>query len=137
VSRIHQYTLRVAYSDTDQGGIVHHTAYFRYLEAARIEMLRDYGVSYQALERELRAGLAVLEAQIRYISAARFDDMLRVETEIERLGAASLTLRNRIFRGEERLTEASITLVCIDLQQGRAKKLPPKLEEGLRAVLES
>ena len=37
------HRLRVAYADTDQGGVVHHGTYLRYLECARVEHMRERG----------------------------------------------------------------------------------------------
>jgi acyl-CoA thioester hydrolase len=42
----HIEPLRVRFSDTDAGGIVHHSNFFRWLEEARLGLLRGIGVSY-------------------------------------------------------------------------------------------
>ena len=47
------YAVRVQYLDTDQGGVVHHAAYLRWLEAARVELLRERGIDYRRFELEV------------------------------------------------------------------------------------
>lgn len=44
--------IRVRYYETDCMGIVHHSNYVRYYETARTEMLREFGTTYQEMERE-------------------------------------------------------------------------------------
>ncbi len=46
----HIEQLRVRFSDTDAGGIVHHSNFFRWLEEARLGLLRAIGVSYRTIE---------------------------------------------------------------------------------------
>ncbi len=127
----HVHRLRVAYSDTDQGGIVHHASYLRYLEAARIEMLRERGVDYRGLEKDERLGLAVANMTLRYVRPARFDDLLDVSTAIGKVGAASITLNNTIEREGLRLHEATLTLACLDLSTAQIKRLPAALIDRL------
>ena len=131
---MHRHSLRVPYSDTDQGGIVHHASYLRYLEVARIEMLRACGLSYRELEENERLALAVVQIEIKYILPARFDDVIEVTTGIADIGAATLKLSNSILREQEKLTEATVTLVGFDLDSRRARRLHPALTEKLATI---
>ena len=45
----HVHQLRVRYADTDRMDMVYHGTYAAYLEAARVEMLRDAGWVYACL----------------------------------------------------------------------------------------
>lgn len=45
----HVERLRVRFSDTDAGGIVHHPNFFRWLEEARLGFLRVSGFSYRKI----------------------------------------------------------------------------------------
>ena len=55
--------IRVRYYETDCMGIVHHSNYVRYYETARTEMLREFGTTYQEMERE-GVMLPVLDVQL-------------------------------------------------------------------------
>ena len=69
--------IRVRYYETDCMGIVHHSNYVRYYETARTEMLREFGTTYQEMERE-GVMLPVLDVQSHYITPAYDDDLLTV-----------------------------------------------------------
>ena len=130
-----RHRLRVGYADTDQGGIVHHSVYFRYLEQARVEVLRECGIDYRSLEYDDKFALPVVDAQIKYKRPALFDDVLEVECWVGLLGRASVRFDYRVLRGEELLTEAKIMLACIELPSGKLRSLPPSVREPLHAVL--
>ena len=83
------HRVRVAYADTDRAQVVHHASYFRFLEVARVELWRDNGYDYNAFEQRTGLGLPVVEAHLRYRVAARFDDVLDVETWVSRATRAS------------------------------------------------
>lgn len=121
------YRVRVGYGDTDQGGVVHHSVYLRWLEQARVELLRARGVVYRDLEYDEALGLPVAEARIRYRKPARFDEELAVETRVGRLSRASIRFDYVVRRGEEVLSEAEITLACVKLPEGRLQRLPDRL----------
>ena len=46
-----EHKLRVEYHHTDQMGIVHHSNYIKFFEAARTEWLRAAGLTYAEMER--------------------------------------------------------------------------------------
>lgn len=130
VERI-RHPVRVGYADTDQGGVVHHSVYLRWLEQARVEFLRANGLEYRALEYDTRIALPVAEARVKYRRPARFDEQLEVECWIGKLGRASIRFQYRVHRGGEVLTEAEITLACIALPEGMLRALPDAVYEAL------
>ncbi|NCQ61380.1 MAG: YbgC/FadM family acyl-CoA thioesterase, partial [Myxococcales bacterium] len=83
-SRSHTYQVRAGYGDTDQGGVVHHAVYLRWLEQARVEWLRARGLDFGELERRHRVTLVVANAELSYKRPARFDDILAIETTLVR-----------------------------------------------------
>ncbi len=118
-----RYSVRVGYGDTDQGGVVHHSVYLRWLEQARIEWLRVHGLDYRSLEYNRKLALPVVEAHLRYRMPARFDEVLEVECALGKLGRASMRFDYRVLRGDDVLTEAQITLACIELPAGKLRSL--------------
>ena len=125
------HEVRVGYGDTDQGGIVHHAVYLRFLEQARVEFLRDRGISYRDLELDRRYALPVVEAHLRYRQSARFDDVLAVEVMIGKLSRATVRFDYRIVRGGALLCEASTTLACVRLPEMRLSSMPALLADAL------
>jgi len=74
---VEPYSVRVIYGDTDQMGVVYYANYLKFFEGARGHFIRCLGLSYAEIERR-GILLPVLEASVRYIKAARYDDVLLV-----------------------------------------------------------
>ena len=128
-SRRARHQVRVLYQDTDQAKVVHHATYFRYLEAGRLEMWRHHGFSYDAFEKTTGLGLPVVEANLRYRAAGRFDDLLDIETWVSAATRASIWFDATVHRanpGEERvlLVEASVRLACASFSDGQIRRIP-------------
>ena len=123
-SRRGRHFARVLYEDTDQARIVHHASYFRYLEAARIELFRENGFDYARFEREAGLGLPVAEVRLRYRSAARFDDELEIATWTSKASRASIWLDAEIRRDGALLVESSVRLACVSLADGSIRRIP-------------
>lgn len=58
-------------------GVVHHASYLHYLENARIEWLRENGLSYAKMQED-KVHLPVIEINIRYRKPCRFDDVIEI-----------------------------------------------------------
>ena len=71
--------VRVRFAETDAQGIAHHSNYLVWFEAARVEFLERFAGGYQRLRDEGIESL-VLEADVRFLAPARFDDRLLVHT---------------------------------------------------------
>ncbi len=134
VSRRHTHRLRVGYSDTDRAQVVHHAAYLRFLEAGRVESWRAHGLDYRKFEEETGMGLPVVEAKLRYRAAARFDDLLEVETWVEKATRASVwfggTIRRVEGRGPSLVLESSIRLACVSFAHEELRKIPDVILEA-------
>ncbi len=124
VSRRTTHEIRVGYVDTDKAQVVHHSSYFRFLEAARVEFWRSGGLDYRKFEEETGLGLPVVEAKQRYRIAARFDDLLRIETWVSEASRASIWYDAKIFRGDSVIHESSIRLACVSFAEQALRKIP-------------
>jgi acyl-CoA thioester hydrolase len=124
----HETIVRVRYPECDPMGVAHHAAYPVWLEIGRTEMLRASGGNYRDLEA---AGvfLAVVRLEVRYRRPARYDDELRIVTELRVAGPVKIEHGYRIYRADELLAEGATTLACLD-RDGRACALPQSLVLG-------
>lgn len=122
-----RYSVRVQYVDTDQAGVVHHAAYLRFMEQARVELLRHRGIDYRRFEQEVGKGIPVAEVRARYKRPAFFDDLLEVETWVGVINRAKIRFDYRIWRGEELLHEAEITCACVSLTEQRICSMDPTI----------
>jgi acyl-CoA thioester hydrolase len=129
---MHAFEFRVRYSDTDQMGWAYYANYLRWFEIGRAEMLRFLGTSYREVEAS-GVLLPVLEAQCRYFTGARYDDLLVIETGVEELRKASVTFGYRVSRADDGETLATgRTRHCFLGEDGRAVRPP----EHVRLLLE-
>ena len=121
----HSFPLRVYYEDTDLAGIVYYANYLRFIERARTEWLREIGLDQIALKA---AGtvFAVRRIEADYITPARFDDMLDVQTDVAARTPARIVLRQQVLRDGRLLFDAQVTIVAIGAG-GRPQRLPAGL----------
>jgi acyl-CoA thioester hydrolase len=136
----HVFTVRVYYEDTDFTGIVYHANYLRYMERGRTNYLRLLGADHRALfeetEKEAPGFAFVVRAMnIDFLKPARMDDVLEVHTEPQEVKGASISLHQRIVRGEELLIEASVRVAFVS--GGRARPIPKPLRIAMKADLDA
>ena len=93
------HEMRVLYGDTDQMGIVYHVNYFKYLEAGRVELLRDRSWAYADMEKS-GIRIPVLKAEAEYHAPAFYDDLIRIRTRIIRLTRVRLEFEYEVFCDE-------------------------------------
>ncbi len=120
--------IRVYYEDTDLGGVVYHSNYLNFCERARSELFFSKGKS-----PVLESGHFVAKSlEADYIKPALFADVLEVKTELISLKFASFSLRQSIYRGEEKIFEMKIKLAYLthDGEIGR-------FDDGTRTMLKN
>jgi acyl-CoA thioester hydrolase len=127
----HTVEFRVRYAETDQMQVVYHSNYLIWCEIGRTEFIRAVGTPYAELERQ-NVGLAVVEASMRFHSAARYDNLIRVTTTISDVRSRTVTFDYVITNAEtgERFVTASTKLIALT-RDSRLTTLP----ESLRTVL--
>jgi acyl-CoA thioester hydrolase len=84
-----QTNFRVRYSETDQMGTFYNSRALEWFECGRSELLRRCGMSYAEME-ERGAFLPLVEAHVKYLGRARYDDLLEMTTSAELEGRARL-----------------------------------------------
>ncbi len=106
--------IRVYYEDTDAGGVVYYANYLKYFERARTEWLRHLGVDQSQLAKTEGRLFVVKNVEIQYRRPAKLDDELSIQTEVSRLGRASIQFEQSALCGGELLCEATVTVCCVD-----------------------
>jgi len=120
VSRV---PIRVRFAETDLMGIVHHASYLIYIEEARVEYLLRRGANYADWAAR-GTHFPVIDARVRYRTAAVFPDSLTIEVWAGEVTRVSVRFDYRIWRDTTLIAEAYTTLACID--DNRApKRVPP------------
>jgi acyl-CoA thioester hydrolase len=131
MSEPHRFSVRVYYEDTDFSGNVYHSAYLHFFERARTEFLRSIGVHHSELIQQGIA-FAVRSMQIEFDAAAHIDDLLEVETRVETVSPARLSLDQRIVLQGKVITRAKVLVVAINAT-GRPARMPKPILASLRA----
>ena len=120
---IHRFALRVYFEDTDTAGIVYYANYLRFMERARSDMLRAVGIDQRAALEAGDGVYAVAEVAIRYRAPAKLEDELVVVSEVREVRAASCVIQQRVMRGAQILTYATVTAAFLS-PDGRPKRQP-------------
>jgi len=130
----HRFELRIYYEDTDHGGVVYYANYLKYMERARTEFMRGYGIELDQLQIEQDALFAVTEAHVHYRRPARFNDALSIRSTLSHAQGARLCFRQCVMRGDELLVDGEIKLACMN-SAGKARRIPlPVLNQIGQAV---
>lgn len=132
----HHMQVRVYYEDTDFTGIVYHANYLRYMERGRTNYLRligaDHRLLFEQTEKEAPGFAFVVRAMtIDFLKPARMDDILHIVSEPVEVKGASVTIRQKVMRGDELLLEAQVRVAFIS--GGRAKPIPKPLRIAMKA----
>ena len=117
-------TIQPRYSETDQGGVVHHSVYPVYFEMGRTELLRANGLAYKDLEAS-GVFFVIAELQIKYRRPAFYDEKLNLETTCTNVSASKVEHSYKLTRPStaEVLAEGASVLACVDAQ-GKIRRIP-------------
>ena len=126
------FTVRIYIEDTDPGGIVYYVNYLKFMERARTEFMRSLGFDRSATFNSASM-FVVRDLAIRYLSPAFLDDEITVTVAVANVKGASIGMRQNIFRGENELVDASLSLVWVD----RENLMPSRLSKEMRLALRS
>lgn len=125
------WSVRVYYEDTDAGGIVFYANYLKFFERARTEWLRSGGIDQRLFSERSGTLFVVRRTAVDYLSPARLDDTLRIESRVLRMGRASVEFDQTAWCDERKLASGTILVACVDVRQMRPTALPPEIVSAL------
>ncbi|MFA9190334.1 thioesterase family protein [Flavobacterium sp. FZUC8N2.13] len=132
--KIHEFKVRVRYSETDQMGVVYHGNYAQYFEMGRVEWLRNIGISYKWME-ENGVMLPVVSLNINYKKPAHYDDLLTVKTIFKSQTSVKIEFEYEIYNEQnELLTIGGSILVFVNMKTGRPMAAPEYVKERLLRI---
>jgi acyl-CoA thioester hydrolase len=124
------HELRVRYGECDPQGIVFNANYLLYFDVAFTELWREAIGPWQLMvERGVDA--VVAEANVRFRMPARYDDVIRLEARLSRLGATSITTDIDVMRDGDLLVEGSLRHVFVDVGIWDRTEMPDWIRAGL------
>ena len=126
------YNFRVRYYETDKMQYAHHSNYAKYFENARIEWLRDSGISYKKME-DNGIMLPVVNLNINFKKPAKHDDLLTIKTSIKQIPSVKIIFIYEVYnQNQELLTIGESTLVFVDMKKNKPIRCP---ESILKVIL--
>ena len=129
------WPVRVYWEDTDAGGIVYYANYLKFMERARTELLRSFGIHQNRLAADQGIIFAIVSVNVDYRLPARLDDLLMVTCEVAMEGRVSVAFQQSIWRervGGELLTTGGTRVACLDHESLRPRRLPDELAQGIK-----
>ena len=125
--------IRVYIEDTDAGGIVYYVNYLKYLERARTELMRTFGLERAAVS-DAGWNFVVSDVSLSYHQPARLDDQLHATAVISGVGGATVRFRQTVRR-DNVLVSGEIQIACVDRGTGRPTRLDADLRKQIEATL--
>lgn len=122
--------IKVRYAETDQMGIVHHSNYYVYFEAAREDFIAGSGIRYRDIE-DSGVMMPLVETQCRYIEGAKYDDMIIIETTMEELTPVKVCLQYSVIRelDGKQLAKGKTVLAFVEKESFKLVNLKRKFPE--------
>ncbi len=127
--KINKTEVRVYYSDTDRGGVVYYSNYLKWFEVGRTELMREQGLSYAEFEKQNLIA-PVVDVRCTYHDSAKYDDVITIETSIEKIGNSSIKFLYKLLRRNTLLAEGYTVNVFVDMKTKKSSRIPDKLREA-------
>lgn len=121
----HDFKMSVWYVDTDQMGIVHHSNYIRYYEAARCSMMNSLGLSYADVEK---AGIMmpILDVQSKYLSPLYYGEEITVRVTLRDIPSARVTFYYEVINSQSKVVNRGSTTLGFMYADTRRPTRAPK-----------
>jgi acyl-CoA thioester hydrolase len=122
----HLLQQRVYYEDTDFSGIVYHARYLHFFERGRTDFLRLAGIHHSEIGEGLhgeRLVWVVRRMMIEFVSPARIDDILVIDTRVEEISGARIVMAQKIFCRDALVAEARVEAAIVN-GEGKPRRFP-------------
>ena len=127
-----QTKVRVRYGETDQMGYVYYGNYAMYYEVARVESLRQLGLTYKELE-DMGVMMPVLENHSRFHQPALYDDEITIVTTLREKPSVRIKFEYALYNGSGKLIHEGETLLAfVDKKTGRPCRPPEVFQKVLQ-----
>lgn len=123
---------RVLYAHTDKMGVVNNVRYFEYFEAGRNDFLRKLGYPYTELEKE-NIGLPVIEAFAKFISAAKYDDVITIKTFLNQIPTVRFKIDYEIVCDEKIIVTGFTVHAFVNIANMKPIRPPGKFLELIKS----
>ncbi len=123
----------VAWGDMDALGHVNNTAYFRYIENARLAYF--FSLDGMQIMRQHGCGPVLADIRCRFRMPVRYPAHLQIGVRVEEMSSDRLRqIYHLVRQGDgQRVAEAEASVVCVGLSDGRPCPWPDALRQAMQA----
>lgn len=119
--------IEVRSTEIDQLGHVNNAKYLEYLEWGREHWYETHNLPFERFE-QMGLGSVTVNININYRKEVRQGEHLTIVTRPERKGRSSYVIAQEIINESgDRVADALVTLVMMDLKQRKSAPLPEEL----------
>jgi len=108
---VFEHSSRVRYYDIDAMGRVHHSVYFKYMENARTEWLREFGVTYKKIE-DSGVLMPVTTVEGKYKLPLNYDEIYHVTLSIYERPTTRMAIYSRITNEKSQIVFVGKVELC-------------------------
>lgn len=133
----HRLMRRVQFHETDAAGIVHFSAFFRYMEEGEHALWRAAGLSIHPAGTEV--GWPRLAASFEYHRPLRFEDEFEIRMQVSAVERSTISYVCRLSKDGEPVATGRLTIICVSRKPGAPLKtisVPPDIAARFRPVPE-
>jgi acyl-CoA thioester hydrolase len=127
---------RVEFFETDMAGMAHFANFFRYMESAEVEFLRSRGLSVSMAGQGERFGFPRVAASCDFMLPLRFQDVVEISLQVERIGNKSITYAFDFTKDGELVAQGRITTCCCRVHPDLSLE-PVDIPQSVRELLEA
>jgi acyl-CoA thioester hydrolase len=125
--------IRVRFVETDAQGIAHNSNYLVWFEVARVAYLERFAGGYQHL-RDQGVEALVLEAHVRFIEPAVFDDRLLLHARCSEVKGARFKYEYVLERNGSTIADGWTAHATVDAKTLRPTRIPGWLAEAIASA---
>ncbi len=130
--------MEVRYAETDMMGIMHHSRYYPWFEAARTEFIKQIGMTYSEMEK-MGVLMPLTETAAKYIDGLKYEDRAEVSCKLIGLSPARCEFEYTVRRiSDGKITTIGTTrhgFVDCDFKPLNLKKKYPEIYQRLEELL--
>ena len=126
------HELRVRYGECDPQGIVFNANYLLYFDVAFTELWREAVGPWQEMVERDGVDAVVREANVRFRSPARYDDVIELRARVADLGETNVTTEIDVVRNGELLVQGRLEHVFVDVTTWGRTAMPDWIRKALQ-----
>jgi len=127
---MHTMVTPIRWGDMDAMGHVNNTIYLRYMESARIQLMREAGF----VTNPLGEGFVIANIFCNFIRQLEFPGEVLIKSYVGAMGRSSFDMYHELLRTDDSNTvcaNGGATMVWLDFPQQKTLPMPPALRHWL------